>query len=323
MVHKPKGPVAVGLAGAVCISSSAIFMRLADWPAGPTALFRCVFALPFLGVLALAEHRRGARMPARARWLARLSGVFFAGALIFWSPAISAIGAGLSTVLTNLQVLVIPPLAWLLFRERPRRSLLLALPVMVGGVILIAGVAGSHSYGAHPMLGAAYGLLVSVMYSVFILLMQRATSAPTPGGSRVPVAMPLYEATLGAAVSSLAFTAVVGQYHVGHWTALGWLLLLALTSQVVGWMLITVSMPRLPAGIVGAVLLVQPAGAVALGAVVLGERPSLAQLLGVGLVLAGVLAAVRGSEPEHAADQGGTAIPGVPDACRESLPSGR
>lgn len=290
-------PAGVGLAGAVCISSSAILMSLAGWPAGPTALVRCVFALPLLGALALWERRRGASLLRRARWLARLSGVFFAGALIFWTPAITAIGAGLSTVLTNLQVLTIPPLAWLLTRERPRRSLLFALPVMLGGVVLIAGVAGSHSYGAHPVLGVLYGLAVSVMYSGFILLMQRATALPARG--RAPVAQPLYEATLGASVSALVFTAALGQYHVGHvWASLGWLALLALTSQVVGWMLITTSMPRLPAGIVGAILLVQPAGAVALGAVVLGEHPSLAQLAGVVLALAGVLIAVGDGGPE-------------------------
>jgi drug/metabolite transporter (DMT)-like permease len=70
--------------------------------------------------------------------------------------------------------------------------------------------------------------------------------------------------------------------------------LLALTSQVLGWLLITVSMPQLAAGMIGALLLVQPAGSVALSYVILGERPSVLQLLGVLLVLTGVLVAVGG-----------------------------
>ena len=65
-------------------------------------------------------------------------------------------------------------------------------------------------------------------------------------------------------------------------------------SQVVGWLLITVSMPQLAAGMIGALLLVQPAGSVALSYVILGERPSVLQLLGVLLVLTGVLVAVGG-----------------------------
>jgi drug/metabolite transporter (DMT)-like permease len=283
-------------------------MRLADSSAGATALFRCLFALPVLGVLALLEQRSGVRLPRRNRWLARLSGVFFAGALILWSPAITAIGAGLSTVLTNLQVLLVPPVAWLISGERPKRPLLLALPVMLAGVALIAGLGGSHTYGAHPLEGVAYGVLVSVMYAGFIIVMQRATMLAPAGeprtdtdGDRLPVAQPLYEATLGAAVSSLGYSVVLGEYHLGPaWPALGWLALLAMTSQVVGWLLITVSMPRLPSGIVAALLLVQPAGAVALSAAFLHERPSPEQLAGVLLVLAGVFIAARGAAAEPA-----------------------
>lgn len=309
MILWSRRPVSIGLAGAVCISSSAVLMRLADSSAGATALFRCVFALPVLGVLALLERRAGVRLPTRNVWLARLSGVFFAGALILWSPAITAIGAGLSTVLTNLQVVMVPPVAWLVARERPRRSLLLALPVMVAGVVLIAGLASSHAYGAHPVEGVLYGVLVSVMYTGFIMLMQRATVLP-PGGNgrgdgrgtgRAPVARPLYEATLGAVVSSLGYSMALGEFHLGPaWPALGWLALLAMTSQVVGWLLITVSMPHLPSGIVAALLLVQPAGGVALSALALGERPSLDQLAGVVLVLAGVFIAATGAASEPA-----------------------
>jgi len=53
-------------------------------------------------------------------------------------------------------------------------------------------------------------------------------------------------------------------------------------------------MPRLPAAMIGALLLVQPAGSVALSYLILGERPSALQLLGVVLVLTGVLVAVSG-----------------------------
>jgi drug/metabolite transporter (DMT)-like permease len=313
-------PVLIGLAGAACISSSAVLMRLGGSSAGATALFRCIFALPVLGVLALLERRAGVRLPARNRWLARLSGIFFAGALILWSPAITAIGAGLSTVLTNLQVLLVPPVAWIIAGERPRRGLLLALPVMLAGVALIAGLASSHAYGAHPVMGVAYGVMCSAMYTGFIILMQRATM-PAPAGksgsSRALVAQPLYEATLGAAVSSLGYSLALGEFRLGPaWPALGWLALLAITSQVIGWMLITVSMPRLPSGIVAALLLAQPAGAVALSAVALGERPSPDQLAGVVLTLAGVFIAARSATAREPKLRAGPEIGTARDAIR-------
>ena len=289
-------PVAAAAAGAVCISSSAVLMRLAATSASITALGRCAFALPVLGALALLERGRGAPpMPSRSRWLARLAGVFLAADLIMWSHAITAIGAGLGTVVTNLQVLVISLLAWLVLGERPRRSLVLASPVMLAGLALVGGLAdvgGSRAYGTDPRLGVVYGVGVAILYAVYILMLRQATSAP---GARAAVAAPLFEATAGATAGSVVLGLALHDFHLGHaWPTLGWLALLALTSQIAGWLLITVSMPRLAAGMIGALLLIQPAGSVALSYVVLGERPSALQLAGVVLVLTGVVVAVTG-----------------------------
>jgi drug/metabolite transporter (DMT)-like permease len=305
MPRKTTPPAATAIAGAACISSSAVLMRLADTSASITALGRCGFALPVLGALALAERRRGApRLPSRSRWLARLAGLFLAGDLILWSHAIAAIGAGLGTVVTNLQVLIIPLIAWLILDERPRRSLVLASPVMLTGLALVGGLGGlggPRAYGTDPALGVGYGFGVAILYAIYILMLRQATSArgtrpgPRGEGTRTAVAGVLFEATVGATAGSAAGGFALHDFHLGHaWPTLGWLVLLALTSQVLGWLLITVSMPRLPAGMIGALLLVQPAGSVALSYVILGERPSALQLLGVALMLAGLLVAVSG-----------------------------
>ena len=115
------------------------------------------------------------------------------------------------------------------------------------------------------------------------------------------VAAPLFEATVGATAGSVVLGLALGDFQHGlgpsAWAALGWLALLALTSQVIGWLLITVSMPRLAAGMIGALLLIQPAGSVALSYLFLGEHPSELQLAGVVLMLAGVVIAVRGRAP--------------------------
>jgi drug/metabolite transporter (DMT)-like permease len=300
---KTMPPVAAAAAGAVCISSSAVLMKLAS-TASPsvTALGRCAFALPVLGGLSVLERRRGATpLPSRSRWLARLAGVFLAADLILWSHSIAAIGAGLGTVVGNLEVLIIALLAWLVLGERPGRSLVLASPIMLAGLALVGGLAdvgGSRAYGTHPALGVGLGIGVAVLYAVYILMLRQAAS---PGGASTAVAGPLFEATAGATVASVLLGLALHDLRLGPpWPALGWLALLALTSQVVGWLLITVSMPRLAAGMIGALLLIQPAGSVALSYVFLDERPSVLQLVGVALVLAGVVVAVAVRTPEAA-----------------------
>jgi drug/metabolite transporter (DMT)-like permease len=304
-------PVVAAVLGAACISSSAVVMQLAGSSASVTALGRCGIALPVLALLAWLERRRGtARLTARGRWLARVSGVFLSADLIVWSHSIADIGAGLGTVVTNLQVVIVTLLAWAVLGERPRRSLLIALPVMLGGLALVGGLTGSAAYGANPGLGAALGIGVAVLYAIYILTLRQATThhaaaGGPPGAARPPVVESLFQATLGATAGAAAAGLLLRDFRLGPaWPALGWLVLLALTSQVLGWLLITTSMPRLPAWLVSALLLVQPIGSLVLSAAFLSERPSLVQIAGVALMLAGVLIAATGRR------RGASAVPG-------------
>jgi len=63
---------------------------------------------------------------------------------------------------------------------------------------------------------------------------------------------------------------------------------LGVLSQSVGYLLIQASLPRLPAVITSVLLLVQPVATMALGAVLLNELPSPAQLAGVAMVIGGI-----------------------------------
>jgi drug/metabolite transporter (DMT)-like permease len=80
-----------------------------------------------------------------------MAGVFLAADLIMWSHSIADIGAGLGTVITNLRVLGVPLLAWLALGMRPHRSLVIAFPVMLGGLALVGGLAAGReqSRGAY------------------------------------------------------------------------------------------------------------------------------------------------------------------------------
>jgi drug/metabolite transporter (DMT)-like permease len=297
-----RSPVTAVTAGAVCIAGSGVLMQLAGSSAVASALFRCLFALPVLYLLARRERARGVpALASKERWAARMAGVLLTIDLIFWSHSISAVGAGLATVLGNLQVVIVAGLAWAFMGERPHRNLALALPVLLAGIFLVAGLIGHPAVGHSPVAGVVYGAAASLLYSGYILVLRRsmgtaAPASPTTAERATPsprtIVEPLYQATIGAAATAALLAPVLPGFRIGPlWSALGWLALLAITSQVVGWLLITASLSRLPAGLVGALLLVQPVGAVALGAVVLNQHPSLTQLAGVVLVLAGVLIA--------------------------------
>jgi drug/metabolite transporter (DMT)-like permease len=272
--------------GAVTIAFSSILVRLSHASPSTAAIFRCAYALPVLGLLAWREDRRlGARNWAERR-VAIASGVFFAADLSLWHHSIADIGAGLATVLANIQVVLVPLVAWAVLAERPARRLLAALPIALIGVVLISGVLEHGAYGSNPTRGAIYGLGAGVAYVGFLLLLRH-------GGSdlRRP-AGPLFDATATGAVGCVAAGLVIGDAHlVPSWPGAGWLVTLALTSQVLGWLLITVSLPRLPAALTSLLLTVQPVGSVALAAAIFGESPTALQLGGVALVLAALVTA--------------------------------
>jgi drug/metabolite transporter (DMT)-like permease len=74
--------------------------------------------------------------------------------------------------------------------------------------------------------------------------------------------------------------------------------LLGITAQSAGYLLISLSLPRLPAAVTSIILLAQPVVSVGLAMVLLGEAPSAAQLGGVALVIGGIAVAtvpLRGS----------------------------
>jgi drug/metabolite transporter (DMT)-like permease len=280
-------PVLLATLGAACISASAVLIKLADTGTASAAFYRSLLALPLLAVLAALEQRRRGARPLRSRLGAVLAGVFLAIDLVLWNHAIADVGAGIATLLGNLQVVFVTVAAWLLFRERPGRGFFLALPVVLTGIVLVSGLA-DHARGVHSVAGIEYGLGTSIAYAAFLLIL-RQTSAATPH-----VAAPLAEATLGATAGAAALGLVFGGWQLGiGWHAFGWLLLLALTSGTAGWLLITSSLPRLPASLSSLLLLLQPVAAILLAAVVLGEHPTPLQLAGAVLVCGGILVATR------------------------------
>ena len=270
----------------MCIAFSGIFYRYAEVSPSTATVFRCLYGLPILAIVGWYEHRRYGALPPRAIWLAVLAGVFFAGDLLSWHHAVDAVGAGLATVLGNLQVLVVGMVAWVVFKERPPRPVLLALPIVLVGTVLISGVIGTGAYGANPPLGVALGTFTALMYAGYLLVIRRGSDdLRRPAG---PVAI----STASTAVVAIIVGALLGELDpVPAWPSHGWLALVGITSQSIGYLIISISLPRLPASLVSIILLAQPVATVVLARFLLDEQPSMEQLLGVGLVVGGIAVA--------------------------------
>ncbi len=98
-------------------------------------------------MLAARESRRHGPRPARDRWIGVAAGFLFSADLITWHHSIANVGAGLATVLGNLQVVLVAFAAWAVLGERPERRIIVAVPVVLTGAVMISGVRESGGYG--------------------------------------------------------------------------------------------------------------------------------------------------------------------------------
>jgi drug/metabolite transporter (DMT)-like permease len=289
-------PRLTALLGAVAIAGSGVLYRLAVVTPETGTFFRCLYGLPLLWLAVVVERRQVTPMPWRGRWIAAFAGVLFFADLLFWQYAIDAVGAGLATVLANLQVVFVAVVAWLLFGERPSSRTLAALPIMLLGVALIGGVIGAGTYGDNPPLGVVFGIGSAISYGAYLIVVRRL--------SRSHVAEPVAVSTLSTTAVALIWGLAIGKLDlVPYLPAHFWLLLLGITAQSAGYLLISLSLPRLPAVVVSIILLAQPVMSVGLAMLIVGETPSSAQLLGVAMVIGGIALAtvpLRGARRRRA-----------------------
>lgn len=280
--------VGVVALGALAVSTSAIFIDLSGASAVTSSTWRCALAVPLVALAARWERPpttpprdEGPSRRSRALLLA-LCGSLFAGDMVWWARAIDSLGAGLSTVLVNAQVVVVPLLAWAVDREQPSRRYPVALPVVLVGVVLAGGVLEEGGEGSRSVTGVVDGLLAALSYSGFLFLLRRLGGTGAVRGYRdTLVVATMVCAGVGVATADL-------QIAVG-WSTLGWFALVVVVGQVPGWLLVALASPALRPELAASVLLLTPVGALVLSVLVLGQVPTVPQAAGCALILSGVL----------------------------------
>ncbi len=270
------------IAGAAMISFSAIFFALSEVSPATGAFFRAAYALPVLFALWLIRSKED-RRPASRRWIAVGAGLALGADVVSWHASIEFIGAGLATLLANTAVIFVAVGAWVFLGERPQRAVMGAIPVILVGVALVSGVGQGDPFGVDPIRGTLLGLTAAAFYGSYILGFRHSNAEQAPGAG------PLMEATFGMLIASAFVGMFFGSLDLEPtWPAHGWLLALALAAQVAGWFLIGYALPRLPAVETATIILLQPALTLLWGAIIFDERPSVLQIAGAVIVLAGV-----------------------------------
>lgn len=274
-------PLAALVGGACAIGFAPIFVRLAD--AGPAAagFWRLTLALPILAAIAVMSRRGDVAAPLTPGWLSLLAGLFFAGDLACWHYGIAFTSVSNATVLANLTPIVVTLVAWIAFRESPRRLFLAGLALGLAGAWTMAEARGARAPGSNPPLGDLLSAITALWYGAYFIAVRRARSV------RMASVVMFWSSLAGAPI--LLIVAIALNEPLLPASATGWWACLGLAFvHVTGQGAIAWALGRLPAATASVVVLVQPVVAAGLGFLLFAEVLTPLQGLGAAGCLAGV-----------------------------------
>ena len=280
-------------AGAVCISFAPVFVKLAYAEGvGPTSIATWRLAIGGLVFIGLALALGGsAAVSARLGWTL-FAGLVFACDIFVWHKSIIYVGAGMATILGNMQVFPTSILGRMLYKEKLSTVFKISVPLALAGVALLTGVGSDIEFSSRYLWGVALGLMTAVFYSTYLISLKNSSrdkhGAQRRMSQRETMTL-LGWVSLTSAVLLSGAGAVEGESALPQ-SALAWtyLIALALVAQVAGWLLIYKSLAQLPASRSALILLLQPTFATIWGALLFDERLGLLQLFGAAITLAAI-----------------------------------
>ena len=280
----------IAMFGGVVVSFAPILYALSDANPLTGAFFRMLYAIPFFLLIIFLRKDTDTRS-TNTRLIAVIAGFAFSLDFLAYHSTIDWIGTGIGTLIGNSQVIIVTLVSWWLFGERPNLSILISLPIVMIGLVLISGVLDENPYGEYPVRGVIAGVFTAIFYSSFLIIYRFANRELAPA-----VNLQL-DSTVGCAIGLLilSFLPLQSIYvepidFEPKLPSHGWLLALAFLSQVMGWLAIAHSLPRLPAAYTSFAILLQPTFTIIWGIILLSEFPSTQQAIGMFLILGSIIA---------------------------------
>tara|TARA_B100000886_G_scaffold313967_1_gene250952 strand:- start:517 stop:1428 length:912 start_codon:yes stop_codon:yes gene_type:complete len=280
----------IAMFGGVVVSFAPILYALSDANPLTGAFFRMLYAIPFFLLIIFLRKDTDTRSIS-TRLIAVIAGFAFSLDFLAYHSTIDWIGTGIGTLIGNSQVIIVTLVSWWLFGERPNLSILISLPIVMIGLVLISGVLDENPYGEYPVRGVIAGVFTAIFYSSFLIIYRFANRELAPA-----VNLQL-DSTVGCAIGLLilSFLPLQSIYvepidFEPKFPSHGWLLALAFLSQVMGWLAIAHSLPRLPAAYTSFAILLQPTFTIIWGIILLSEFPSTQQAIGMFLILGSIIA---------------------------------
>ncbi len=276
--------------GIVAVSFGAIFVRLAaDAPPLAASAWRLTIAASILVPVAWMGRRR--TLTPRAVLWCIASGAALALHFVLWISSLSYTSVASSVLFVTTHPLFVGLGSFVLWGERPSRSLWIgaSLSLLGGGII---GV-GDLRLAGNALLGDALAVGGGLMAAIYFMIGRhvRRTVSATEYVAVTYSAAAVFVLIL-CAITSTPLLSYSGK-------TMGFLLLLGLIPQLIGHSTFNWALRHLSASHVSILILGEPVASGILAWMIFGEAPAGLNLLGAALILGGIYLSLRHKEPSH------------------------
>jgi drug/metabolite transporter, DME family len=273
------------LAAATLFGTTGTAQALGPSGTTPLGVGAARIAIGGAGLLAVLPRLGGRRRDAVALWRTPwgvTAGITTALYQVCFFAGVSRAGVALGTLVTIGSGPVFTGLlSWLLLRERPRLSWVVATAVCVVGLALLVG-SGASQPSVDPV-GLLLALASGFGYAVYTVAAKRLMT----DGHRSDEVMAGAFSLGGLLLVPVLLTQPMAWITTPSGLAMA--LWLGLATTTAAYVLFGRGLRHLPAGPVTTLVLAEPVVATVLGVVVLGESLTLLGWVGAALVLAGLV----------------------------------
>ncbi|MBR5123473.1 MAG: EamA family transporter [Anaerotignum sp.] len=269
--------------GVFALSTSAIFVKIADAPSAVTAFYRLFFAGAVLlpAFLCSRTSRREVRTMEKRQWVQIFSaGLFLALHYVLWFESLQFTSIASSTVLVCLQPLFSLALERFVSKKKIRPSALIGCFIALCGSVIIG--AGDFQISGKALFGDIIAFIAAGVISLYFFVGENV---------RKNVSAVTYSTTsyLTSAFILLVYILILKDpltgFPVRTWQAF---LGLALISSICGQFVFNLLLKKVPASAVTMSILGEPIGTCFLAWLIFKESLSLQQLIGVIVIMIGM-----------------------------------
>ncbi|MBT4950301.1 MAG: DMT family transporter [Pelagibacteraceae bacterium] len=269
-------------AGALLISFSSIFVASVNLEPTVSAFYRV-----FIGCITLCFYYflKERKSPFRRNISSYLyiAAVIFVLDLWFWHRSIIYIGPGLSTLLASLQVLIIPFLSYLIFKEVINRQQILAVVIAVIGLFICLSDSWQLA-GSQYKLGIFFGLLTALAYSGYTISLKKASV------HQKQLTNPIHNLLIISLLASILLAFIIllegRSFNINSSSDFLRMLCYGVISHVFGWFFILKGMQKISAISVGVILIAQPILSFIWDVLFFSRKISIVEITGICIVIA-------------------------------------